>query len=435
MAIKTYADTSAVSLAYAFSDAYNRQDVLEEDVPLTMKVVGYTSEGFSMSKESQRSEAITDSRRPQGSKNTKGSAEGQLTQEFGVTSIFADMLQAALMNTWTDKISTDGYKEIIDGDSKQYMIWERTIRLESGAAKKQKQEQYYGTIVNEATLQIGDGDLMTLDISTMSANASYIETEQEDGKLGGSVATAKTTPSAYEIADGSNNIEKIIVKDANGVELPMTFSSASLSINNNARLQDAIGHVFAAGVATGMVEVSLSGDVYYSDASLFEAHMNNTIVSVEFDIETEDGRFEIVIPAMTAESPEANSGGQNQDLMQSLTLNAQQGKVDGVDCVIRVRHYAEDKVAKIGEVTFAAGTAANERNISITTVNLPNTTDVTVKLHDRAGNSVTATGEVATNAVALADVDLASLNGGTLTAYVTADGVKQVEVFYLFDKA
>jgi hypothetical protein len=432
MAIKTYADTSAVSLAYAFSDAYDREDILTEDAPLTMKVVGYTSEGFSMSKESQRSESITDSRRPQGSKNTKGVAEGQLTQEFGVTDVFRDMLQAAMMNTWS--ADQGGYIELFDGDNKQYMVWERTIRLDSGADKNQKQEQYYGTLVNEATLQIGDGDLMTLDISTMSANASYIETKQEAGKLGGSVAAQKTIPSSYEIADGSNNIDKIVIRDSNGVEIPMTFSSATLTVNNNARIQDAIGHVFAAGVATGMVEVSVSGEVYYSDASVFDAHMNNTLMSVEFSIETVDGRFEFTIPAVTAESPDANAGGQNQDLMQSVTLNAQQGKVGGVDCVMRVRYYSDDKVASIGDVVFTQGSAANERNVTVSTNNLPNGTVVTLKVYDRAGASVTDTAVVASDEAVFTDVDLDALDGGTAVAYVSAPGVKQKEVFYLFDK-
>ena len=70
MAIKSFADTSAVSLAYGFTDAANTAEVdLQE-----LKYIPFTTEGFTMAKEAQVSQAITASRRSKGSKNTKGSA-------------------------------------------------------------------------------------------------------------------------------------------------------------------------------------------------------------------------------------------------------------------------------------------------------------------------------------------------------------------------
>lgn len=416
MAIKTFADTSSVSVAYAFSDAYNREELAGKSLDMT--VVPYTSEGFSMSKESQQSEAISSSRRIQGTKNTKGSAEGQVTQEFGVTQVFADMLKATLMSDWSDK---GDFKEIFDSDIKQYMVWERTIRVNPGDNNLQTQEQYYGTLVNEATLEIGDGDLMTFDITTLSANAEYAETAQGGGRLGGSIACTKVVADGYEIADGSNNINNIVVRNSAGEIVPMTFSNATLTINNNARVQDAIGHVFAAGVAVGMVELSISGEVYYFDNSVMDAHMNNEIMSVEFSVQTRDGRFEFLLPAMTAESPDANSTGQNQDFMQSLTLNAQQGTVDGTPCVVRVRQYGSDQVLAITDVEVTLEN--DEASVAVTTANVPDGAKVTVMLMGQCGATETVDTEVIAGNAATVPMDIAGFQDTTLTFYVRVEGV------------
>ena len=89
MAIKSYADTSAVSLAYAFSTASEAS----EFVAASMNLIPFTTEGFTMAKEAKSSQAISGSRRVTGSKNTKGTASGAATVEFGATPFCMDLLK------------------------------------------------------------------------------------------------------------------------------------------------------------------------------------------------------------------------------------------------------------------------------------------------------------------------------------------------------
>lgn len=333
MAIRSFADTSAVSIAYGFSDAADSSEWVSAD----MFYVPFTTEGFSMEKEAKVSQAITANRRVTGSKNTKGSASGAVTTEFGANQFCLDLLSAMLMNDWTE--STDGlYSTITDGDIKKYMVVEKVVRPDVGATKKQSLERYYGTLVNDGTLEFGDGELVTLALNTISAFAENEEDIQGEDGLGGSIATDKVKPDPYEIADASNNLKNIKIKTKDDDELEMVFSSASLQVENNVREQPGLGHVFAAGIGMGKVNVTMSGDIYYYDQTILEMHMTNQTVSAEMDIATDEGTFKITLPKLSVQSPTANAGGENQDYTSSITLTAEQGYVDSVPCVIHIKY-------------------------------------------------------------------------------------------------
>lgn len=331
MAIKSFADTSAVSLSYAFSDAANAS----ESVVTGMKLIPFTTEGFTMSKEAKSSQAISGDRRVKGSKNTKGTASGAATLEFGAVDFCLDFLQAALMSEWQDETL---YKTITDGELKQFLLIEKTVRPDIGTDKKQSHERFYGTLVNDVSLELSDGELITMAVNTMSANADYTEALQGVGGLGGSLATSKTAPASYEIADASNNLQKLVLTDADGVPLELTFSSATLQIENNVREQSAIGHEFAAGMGMGKVGVNISGEVYYYDQTVLDIHMTNKRMKGSLEIKTTEGKFEFFFPNMMAQSPSSNAGGENQDYTTSLTLTAEEGVHEGVNCSIYIKY-------------------------------------------------------------------------------------------------
>lgn len=320
MTIKSFADTSAVSLAYAFSTAASKTDT----PPTTLQVLPFTSEGFKLSKEAKSSTAIGSNRRNLGSKNTKGTAEGAATIEFGGAQFCRDMLQAALMNVWTPGTDPDP-DTITDGSLKQYMVWERVIRPNVGATEKQSLERYYGALVNETTLTMNDGDVITLASNLMCVNGDYDEQLQGANGLGGSIATTKTAAESYELADASNNLKSVTLFDSTGTPMQVTFSQLSLKITNNVRTQGAASVVFAAGAAMGKVAVELSGTIYYYDQSVLAAHMENEIMSASFSIQTAEGTFDFHLPALKAQSPSGNAQGENQDYTNTITFTAQEG--------------------------------------------------------------------------------------------------------------
>lgn len=343
MTIRSFADTSAVSLAYAISDGTTPADFASTDFTF----LPYTTEGFNMAKEAKTSSAITNDRRVSGSKNTRGSASGSATVEFGAVPFINDMLSLVLMNEW--KLIDDGDPTkgsfITDGDIKRFMAVEKTVKSGSGPTDMLYHERYYGTMVNDATLSFPDGDLMTLAMNFISVFADYNKAPAGADGLGGSLARAKLVPGDYEIADSSNNLKNLIIRDENGDPLEMTFSDASLQIQNNVREQTGLGHEFAAGVGMGKVGVNLSGEAYYYDQTVLETHMLNKRLSAEATIETADGVFTIHLPNLMAQSPSNTAQGENQDYKTSLTLTAEKGEVEiegtAHTCVIAVTYVAK----------------------------------------------------------------------------------------------
>ncbi len=341
MPIKQFADTSAVAVAYAIDNAANAGEL----TATTFNYIPYTSEGFQLSKETKVSTAITDDRRVSGSKNTKGTAAGAASIEFGYTPFVLDMLKLAMMGDWvTDTVAADGSMFLLDGDTTNFFVAEKRIKNTVGGVPMNYWERYYGNLVNEATIEIGSSELISMSVSTMAAFGDLANADATSDTNAGGLATTYTVPAAYEIADATNNITNIVLKDAGGTPLEVVFSQVSLSIANNVREQAAVGHEFAAGMAMGKVNVTLSGTVYFYDDTVLQAHLDNATMSAEMTISTTEGDFVIHLPALKNSAPNANSQGENQDYSQSMTLTAERGEVtlDGSPqtCVIAIVHKA-----------------------------------------------------------------------------------------------
>lgn len=339
--VRSFNDTSSVSLAYAIDNHAARADFAGGK---PFKVIPYTTEGFTMQKEAQTSTAIRGNRRTSGSKNTKGSANGAVTVEFGSTDWILDFLELTLLNDWVDIDDADPTKGkfIVDGEIKKYMAVEKTIRQGKAANDRLDHECFYGTIVNDATIEFGDGELITLALNTISAFADYTNALAGANGLGGSLASAKAVPSDYEIADSSNNLKQIELFDAEGNLMQVTFSDASLQIQNNAREQSGLSHEFAAGIGIGKVGVNLSGEIYYYDQAMLDAHMRNKRMKAILTISTAEGTFKITLPNLMAQTPTSNAEGENQDFTTSVTFTAEEGVVEvageEVPCTICIEH-------------------------------------------------------------------------------------------------
>ena len=323
--VKSFNDTSAVSLAYAIGNGADATEFQGEELNL----IPYTTEGFQMSKEPKMSAAITNDRRPNNAKNTKGTASGSFTTEFGVTPLFMDLLSMTLMNEWlpVDELDLTQGTFITDGEDKMFMCVEKTTKAGGAETDMQFHERYYGTAVNEATMEFGDGELVTLAVSTMSVFADLEEAVQGADGLGGSLALSKATPAEYEIADSSNNLKTVTIRDDQGQVMEVVFSDLSLQIQNNVREQPGLGKEYAAGMGFGKVAVTLSGEIYFYDQTLLKSHMSNKRLSAEMEVATREGTFTFQFPNLMVQTPTSNSEGENQDYKTSLTLSAERGEV------------------------------------------------------------------------------------------------------------
>lgn len=333
MPIRSFSDTSAVSLAYAIDAAADASEL----TATKFNYVPFTQEGFQLSKEAQMSTAIRGNRRPSGSKNTSGTASGSAGLEFGLTPFIDDMLEASMMSEWKPLMEDDGSGSpvestndtyLIDSDLKKYVVFEKRIKNTIDGVKKNFFERYFGSLINETSIEIGGSDLVTMSVNTMSVFGDLESADADSDEDAGGMATEYLAPEDYEIADASNNVKKATLKDDQGTELEVVFSDLSISITNNVREQSAVGSEFAAGMGMGKVAVQVSGTIYYYDDSVLKAHLANGSLNAEITIETKEGSYVMILPKAKAEAPNANAGGENQDYTQSLTLNGEEGEAE-----------------------------------------------------------------------------------------------------------
>lgn len=325
MTVKTFADTSAVSVAYAIDAAADETELTATEFSL----IPFTQENFTMGKESQQSSAITGDRRVKGQKNTSGSASGGWTTEMGLTPFVMDFFQLAAMNAWeVDSLAADGSEFLYDSDQLQYFVAEKRIAKETGGVLMNYLQRYYGNLVNEFTISFSRSELVTVQVSSMSVFADTAKADATLDEMAGSMATTYTVPTEYEIVDAANNLKNIVLKDSTGTPLDVTFASdLTITISNNVREQPAVNSMFSAGMAAGKVNASLSGTAYFYDDTVLREHMDNGTLAAEITLESAEGTMVLNFPALKAGNPSANAQGENQDYSESLELTAQEGEV------------------------------------------------------------------------------------------------------------
>ena len=322
MPVREFADSSAVSIAFLRTTAANREE-FDKLTDKQFRYVPFTEENYTAGLESTESNAITSSRRPKDAKNVRGTANGGWTSEFGVTEFCRQMLEMGLMSGF-DKLA-DGVLFITDNDQSQFFITEQRIK-NNGVRNFRR---HYGQLVNEMTLTLSDGKLATLQLGTNTANFDSSMDKTANGTDStGSMASGFIDPDSYEPADGSNNVKQVYVATDSGELVRMVFSQLTIQVSNNIRTSNAIGSVWAAGMAKGRVAAKVTGTVYYEDDSLLNLHMANENMRFVMPMETAEGTVVFILPRLSLSSPSGNASGNNQDFTSSITLTGAESKIN-----------------------------------------------------------------------------------------------------------
>ena len=193
---------------------------------------------------------------------------------------------------------------------------------------KRNFRRHYGQLANEMTLSLSDGKLATLQLSSNSANFdSAMDTTANGTDTTGSMASSFIDPDSYEPADGSNNVKQVYVAKEDGTLVEMVFSQLTVQVSNNIRTSNAIGSVWAAGMAKGRVAAKVTGTAYYEDDTLLNLHMANEKLRFVMPMETAEGTVVFILPRLSLASPSGNASGNNQDFTSSITLTGAESKI------------------------------------------------------------------------------------------------------------
>lgn len=242
-------------------------------------------------------------------------------------------------------VSTQLNKYLIDGTTLKPWIVEKYELSGNSDGYSHYIGQYFGTCINEMTLDFADGDFVKASVTTLSTSYDYYKPNAptSSDRQNSDIASDYRDATQDSLLDTTNSIKSIVLKDANGDVIPAVFSTASLKISNNLREQAALGSQFMAGVGVGKVNATLTGEIYFYDNTLLEKHLANEKVSAVIELNDSNEAVVITLPRLAISAPSNNAQGENQDYKTSLTFTAEPAVTETekgyeVECVILVEY-------------------------------------------------------------------------------------------------
>jgi len=128
----------------------------------------------------------------------------------------------------------------------------------------------------------------------------------------------------YDLDDQMDtNSASLIFKDAGDTGIDVTAQSFSLSIDNQMRAQQAVGHFYNAGNASGRIKVTMSGSIYFRNQDLYAKFIANAGIKVFLALQDTAGNsYEFSMENVKVTSHDISAGGADQDLVASIELQA-----------------------------------------------------------------------------------------------------------------
>jgi len=114
-----------------------------------------------------------------------------------------------------------------------------------------------------------------------------------------------------------------------GVLDTVTFciQSVTLSLNNNLTPQNCIGKIAATNFNPGTANISVELSAYLSDSNwaILAKKLTQESFSLAFQVKNSDGWYGFYLPALQVSFSDPSSGGNNSDVMLSMSGTAKVG--------------------------------------------------------------------------------------------------------------
>jgi len=113
-----------------------------------------------------------------------------------------------------------------------------------------------------------------------------------------------------------------ISENGSAVVTPNYVKSLKVTVNNNVRMNGAIGTVGSVDIGAGMCAVTGSIETYFGSNTLLEKLLAGTATNISSIAAKDNQAFVTTIPRVTFTSGAPSAGGQNQDVMIPLEFSA-----------------------------------------------------------------------------------------------------------------
>lgn len=185
--------------------------------------------------------------------------------------------------TGTGKTVRLFFGDVLKNESTANLITRRTYQLERTLGEDDDgtmSEYLVGAVCNELTINVAQADKVTIDMSFVA-----VDNEQRDGLTGVKAGTRTTLAAgnAFNTSSDFSRIKLAVADETDAAPSPLfAFATEmSLSINNNASPNKAIGVLGAFDVSVGTFEVGGSMTAYFANIAAVKAVRDNEDITLD----------------------------------------------------------------------------------------------------------------------------------------------------------
>lgn len=182
---------------------------------------------------------------------------------------------------------------------------------------------YRGMIAGQMDLNVAYGELVTGSITLMGNDYA---TAASAGEF---ITNARTinAPATTQTFNGSVDMPFLTTNATGTFNTDLDIESISLSLNNNLDPQNVIGRVAAKDMTPGTASIEISLETFLSDSAwgMLAKKLTQDPFSVGFALKNSGGYYGFYIPQVQVSFEDPSSGGQNQDVMMSMSGTAKVG--------------------------------------------------------------------------------------------------------------
>lgn len=202
----------------------------------------------------------------------------------------------------------------VTADSTDSRYLERTYQMEVsypdlGGVGTDEYEYAIGNFVNEMSLNVPLTDKATISYNFIGTNSDNVTASR---KTNASSAVSPLRTTAFNTSSDVAALTTDVVSSASEV----CFKSLTLSLRNNVSPEKCLGTLGARFVNSGVFEVSLEGQMLFTNKAIVNAIRNNTTVTFLAILRNQDGAIAFDIPEMTL-----GNGGREFPVDQSVLVN------------------------------------------------------------------------------------------------------------------
>ena len=183
---------------------------------------------------------------------------------------------------------------------------------------------YKGEVVSEMSMNIAYGEIVNGAFTFAGNYAQPVDNALDFITNGRTVTPAETSNSL----NGSVDMPFIVTQDGAVLdEATFCIQSIELTLNNNLRAQTCIGSAAPKNQTEGAAQIEISMSAYLADANwdMLTKKLSQEPISIGFMVKNLDGYYGFYLPAIQLSFEDPASGGQNQDVILSMSGTAKVG--------------------------------------------------------------------------------------------------------------